>query len=98
MKEAKLEQQKHAAPRNLQVSIRQPDKMTLQPWPDLPYVRGWIQQTRQAWRVLTAGGDHAEVYLQAGIDAAKAKSDAEFDAALESLQCDVEVYTCSASP
>ena len=92
MKEARLEQQKHAPPRNLQVSIRQPDKMTLQPWPDLPYVRGWIQQTRQAWRVLTAGGDHAEAYLQAGIDAAKAKSDAEFDATLESLQCNVEAY------
>ena len=41
---------------------------------------------------MTAGGDHAEVYLQAGIDAAKAKSDAEFDATLESLQCDVEAY------
>jgi len=26
------------------------------PWPELPAVKGWLQQARQAWRVLTAGG------------------------------------------
>ena len=62
---------------NLVISVRQPDKITLQPCPTLPGVRAWMQGTRRAWRVLTSGGGHAEAYLEKAIEAAKAKTDAE---------------------
>ena len=52
----------------------------------------WLQHARQAWRVLTSGGDHAEAYLERAVDIAKAKSDAAFDSLLESLRCDVDSY------
>ena len=67
----------------LVVSVRQPEKMNLMPWPTFPQVRGWLQHVRQAWRVLTSGGDHAEAYLERAVDIAKAKSDAEFDSLLD---------------
>ena len=92
-KEVRLAELAQAAQPNLHVTIRQPEKMTLQPWPELPYVKGWLQNTRQAWRVLTAGGDHAERYLEEAVIAARsAKSDAEFDATLERLRCNVDTY------
>ena len=77
---------------NLHVTVRQPDKMTLQPWPEMPFVKGWLQNTCQSWRVLTAGGDHAERYLEEAVIAARAKSDAEFEVLLEKLRCTVEGY------
>ena len=77
---------------NLVVSIRQPDKMILQPWPTLPGVRAWMQGTQQAWKVLTAGGFHAEAYLEKAVEAVKAKKDAEFEAKLEDLRCNVDAY------
>ena len=46
----------------------------------------------QAWRVLTAGGDHAERYLQQAIDGARARTDPEFDQVLEELWCNVDSY------
>ena len=76
----------------LHVQVRQPDKMTLAPWPELPFVKGWLQQTRQAWRVLTAGGDHAERYLQQAIDGARARTDLEFNQVLEELRCNIDAY------
>ena len=52
-----------------------------------------MQQTRQAWRVLTsADGDHAEQYLEKAVDVARAKTGAEFDTLLETLKCDVDSY------
>ena len=73
---------------NLVVSVRQPERITLQAWPTLAGVRGWLQHTRQAWWVLTSGGDHAGRYLERAIDAAKARSDEEFESVLETPKCD----------
>ena len=77
---------------NLVVSIKQPDRIQLDMWPSLAQQRNWCQKTRQAWRVLTSGGDHAEQYIQKGIDAAKSKYDEDFSTALEQLRCDIPSY------
>ena len=66
--------------------------MTLAPWPELPFVKSWLQQTRQAWRVFTAGGDRAERYLQQAIDGARARTDLEFDQVLEELRRNIDAY------
>ena len=63
--------------------------MNLMAWPSLPGVRNWLQHARQAWRVLTSGGDHAEAWLERSIEAAqKARTEDEFKAVLETLTCD----------
>ena len=77
---------------NFIVSVRQPEKITLQPWPSLPGVRAWLQYTCQAWRVLTSGGDHSESYLRRVEDGAKVKTDTEFAVVLESLKCEIPEY------
>ncbi len=77
----------------LVVSVRQPEKMSLMGWPTLPQLRAWLQHLRQAWRVLTSGGEHAELWLEKAIDLAqKVKVDTEFNAKLEELKCDVLDY------
>ena len=74
----------------LVVTVRQPEKMSLLGWPTLPQLRAWLQHLRQAWRVLTCGGEHAELWLERAIDLAqKTKSDTEFG---DKLRCDVLDY------
>ena len=77
----------------LVISVRQPEKVSLLSWPTLPGLRAWLQHLRQAWRVLTSGGEHAELWLEKAIDLAqKIKVDTEFNAKLEDLKCDVLDY------
>lgn len=40
----------------------------------------------------TAGGDHAELYLQEAIDGARIRSEIEFEDRLEHLKCNVDSY------
>ena len=77
----------------LVVSVRQPEKMYLMAWPTFPQVRGWLQHVRQAWRVLTSVGDHAERYLERAIEAArKPKTEEEFESMVEAMVCDCRDY------
>ena len=73
------------------VSVKQPEKIELTPWPKLPGIRPWLQNTYQAWRVLTSGGDHAEEYISKAEEAAKGSED-DYQAALAALRCDCEHY------
>ena len=83
----------HVKQPGLTISVRQPEKISLLSWPSLPQLRAWLQHLRQSWRVLTCGGEHAEVWLEKAIELAqKTKADAEFWSKLELLICDVPEY------
>ena len=69
------------------VSIKQPGRISLNPWPTLPLVRSCLASTYQAWRVLTSGGHHAEFYLERAEQAARS-SDQQFKEQIEALMCD----------
>ena len=60
LREARKQEHGMVAQPNLVVFIKQPDRIQLEMWPILAQQRNWRQKTRQAWRVLTSGGDHAE--------------------------------------
>ena len=68
---AKLQSRQMSAQPNLSISVKQPDKVELEPWPTLPNLRPYLQNTYAAWRILTGGGDHAESYLRLAESKAK---------------------------
>ena len=92
LREARKQEHGMVTQPNLLVSIKQPDRIQLDMWPSVAQQRNWCQKTRQAWRVLTSGGDHAEQYIQKRIDAAKSRNDEDFSTALEQLRCDIPSY------
>ena len=52
-----------------------------------------MQHVRQAWRVLTSGGDHAERYLERAIETdRKPKTEEEFESMVEAMVCDCLDY------
>ena len=73
------------------VSIKQPDRISLNQWPSLPQVRSYLASTYQAWRVLTSSGDHAEFYFERA-EAAARGSDQQFKEQIEALMCDEPKY------
>ena len=42
-RDARLQEQNQVQQPALHVQVRQPDKMTLAPWPELPFVKSWLQ-------------------------------------------------------
>ena len=60
----KLQSRQMPAQPNLMISVKQPDNIELEQWPQLPNLRPYLQNTYASWRILTGGGDHAETYLR----------------------------------
>ena len=90
-REARANNAEIATPPGVYVSIKQPDRIDLSAWPTLPAVRSYLANLYQSWRVLTAGGDHAEWYLEKAEKAARGTEE-QYKEAIEALRCDEPRY------
>ena len=73
------------------VSIKQPDLISLSQWPTLPQLKSQLASTYQARRVLTSGGDHAELYFEKAKTGARG-TEHQFKEQVEALTCSEPRY------